>query len=115
MSAYRPTPYRIVKDDLTGPEVAALLELHLAEMHALSPACKVHAMPVERLRQPDVTFYAARLSPSQAEKNVTSGWRSRSSGIAWTLHAGDHWCISPRCSSSSAATSGPVRPSSTIR
>ena len=39
--------------------MAALLELHLGEMHALSPACKVHAMPVERLRQPDVTFYSA--------------------------------------------------------
>jgi putative acetyltransferase len=51
--------YRIVEDDLTGPEVAALLELHLAEMHQWSPACKVHAMPLERLREPDVTFYSA--------------------------------------------------------
>lgn len=51
--------YRIVEDDLTGPEVAALLELHLAEMHQWSPACKVHAMPIERLRQPDVTFFSA--------------------------------------------------------
>src|SRR6478609_7753547 len=51
--------YHIVEDDLTGAEVAALLELHLAEMHQWSPACKVHALPVERLRQPDVTFYSA--------------------------------------------------------
>ena len=51
--------YHIVEDDLTGAEVAALLELHLAEMHQWSPACKVHAMPIERLRQPDVTFYSA--------------------------------------------------------
>jgi putative acetyltransferase len=51
--------YRIVEDDLTGADVAALLELHLAEMHQWSPACKVHAMPLERLREPDVTFYAA--------------------------------------------------------
>jgi putative acetyltransferase len=51
--------YRIVEDDLTGPEVAALLEYHLAEMHQWSPACKVHAMPLERLREPDVTFYSA--------------------------------------------------------
>jgi len=51
--------YRIVEDDLTGPEVAALLALHLGEMHQWSPACKVHAMPLERLRQPDVTFYSA--------------------------------------------------------
>ena len=51
--------YRIVEDDLAGPEVAALLALHLGEMHQWSPACKVHAMPIERLRQPDVTFYSA--------------------------------------------------------
>ena len=51
--------YRIVEDDLTGADVAALLDLHLAEMHQWSPACKVHALPLERLREPDVTFYAA--------------------------------------------------------
>jgi putative acetyltransferase len=51
--------YRIVEDDLTGQEVTELLAFHLAEMHALSPPCKVHAMPVERLREPDVTFYSA--------------------------------------------------------
>ena len=51
--------YRIVEDDLRGAAVIELLAFHLAEMHALSPACKVHAMPVERLRQPDVTFYSA--------------------------------------------------------
>ena len=52
-------PYRIVEDDLTGAEVAVLLELHLSEMYQWSPACKVHAMPIERLRGPDVTFYSA--------------------------------------------------------
>src|SRR5215211_4994252 len=51
--------YRIVEDDLTGPEVTELLAFHLAEMHELSPPCKIHAMPVERLREPDVTFYSA--------------------------------------------------------
>ena len=59
MTDHRPTDYRIVEDDLTGAEVAALLELHLREVHQWSPACKVHAMPLERLRQPDVTFYSA--------------------------------------------------------
>jgi putative acetyltransferase len=51
--------YRIVEDDLTGEAVVELLAFHLAEMHTLSPPCKVHAMPVERLREPDVTFYSA--------------------------------------------------------
>ena len=51
--------YRIVEDDLTGAQVIALLAFHLEEMLRLSPPCKVHAMPVERLRQLDVTFYSA--------------------------------------------------------
>ena len=50
--------YRIIEDSLTSPEITALLQLHLDEMHQWSPACSVHAMPVERLRQADVTFYS---------------------------------------------------------
>lgn len=49
----------IVEDDLTGTAIVALLQLHLDEMHQWSPPESVHAMPVERLRQSDVTFYAA--------------------------------------------------------
>lgn len=52
--------YRIEPDDLTSADVLDLLRLHLEEMHRWSPACKVHAMPPERLREPDVTFYAVR-------------------------------------------------------
>lgn len=50
---------QIVEDDLSGAEIAALLQLHLEEMHEWSPPESVHAMPAERLRQRDVTFYAA--------------------------------------------------------
>ncbi|MCJ2180421.1 GNAT family N-acetyltransferase [Novosphingobium album (ex Hu et al. 2023)] len=50
---------RIAPDDLTGGPVLALLQFHLGEMHQWSPACSVHAMPAERLRQPDVLFFAA--------------------------------------------------------
>lgn len=53
------SPYRIARDDLAGEAVLALLQAHLDEMHRWSPACKVHAMPAERLREPDVTFFAA--------------------------------------------------------
>lgn len=49
----------IREDDLSGPEVIALLQLHLDEMHQWSPPESVHAMPAERLRAPDVAFYAA--------------------------------------------------------
>ena len=51
--------YRIAQDPLEDAEVLALLQLHLDEMHRWSPACKVHAMPAERLREPDVTFFSA--------------------------------------------------------
>ncbi|WP_404482818.1 GNAT family N-acetyltransferase [Novosphingobium sp. BL-52-GroH] len=50
---------RIVPDDLTGEAVLALLQHHLGEMHRWSPAGSVHAMPAERLRQPDVAFFSA--------------------------------------------------------
>lgn len=50
---------RIVEDDLSGEAIRALVALHLAGMHAHSPACKVHALPVEKLRQPGVTFFSA--------------------------------------------------------
>jgi putative acetyltransferase len=50
---------RIVPDDLTGEAVLALLQLHLDDMHQWSPPESVHAMPAERLRQPDVAFFSA--------------------------------------------------------
>ena len=49
---------RIEIDDLTRPEVHALLNEHLQNMHALSPAESVHALDVERLRQPEITFWS---------------------------------------------------------
>lgn len=51
--------YRIVEDDLWEPEIIELLELHLDDLRAISPACNVHAMSIERLREPDVTFFTA--------------------------------------------------------
>jgi putative acetyltransferase len=51
--------FRIIEDDLTGPAIAALLRLHLDEMQRWSPPESVHAMPIERLRAPDVTFWSA--------------------------------------------------------
>jgi putative acetyltransferase len=50
---------RIIEDDLAGAEIIALLRLHLDEMQSWSPVCSVHALPVERLRQSDVTFFSA--------------------------------------------------------
>lgn len=67
--------YTIIEDDLGGAEIASLLRLHLDEMHQWSPPESVHAMPIERLRQPDVTFYSAwdgeRLAACGAIKHLS--------------------------------------------
>lgn len=44
-------------DDLTGPEIAALLEEHIADMKSISPPESKHALDLEGLRQPDITFW----------------------------------------------------------
>lgn len=68
--------YRIIEDDLTGPEIADLLHLHLDEMHSWSPPESVHAMGIERLRAADVTFYSAwadgRLAACGAIKQLSA-------------------------------------------
>jgi putative acetyltransferase len=48
----------IKSDDLTGPEIAALLKEHLANMAENSPPESVHALPLEELRKPDITFWS---------------------------------------------------------
>ena len=50
---------KIVVDNLTHPAVHALLEEHLQSMHELSPPESVHALDLEKLRQPDITFWSA--------------------------------------------------------
>ena len=50
---------RVVVDDLTGPEIAALLSDHLDEMHVHTPAGSVHALDLSGLRTRDVTFWSA--------------------------------------------------------
>ncbi|MCL3816922.1 GNAT family N-acetyltransferase [Aeromicrobium wangtongii] len=50
--------FEIRQDDLRGGEVIALLEQHLAEMNSHTPAESVHALDVDRLRAPGVTFWS---------------------------------------------------------
>ena len=45
-------------DDLTGPAIAELLREHLANMAENSPPESVHALNIEQLRQPDITFWS---------------------------------------------------------
>lgn len=70
---------RVRLDDLSGPEVAALLADHLAGMHATSPPGSVHALDLSALRHPSVTFWTAWVDGSLAgcgalkELSPTSG------------------------------------------
>lgn len=50
---------RIVEDDLSGAKVAELLSGHLAGMARHSPPENVHALDLEALRAPDITFWTA--------------------------------------------------------
>lgn len=93
---------RIIEDDLCGEAVIALLQLHLDELHALFPTESVHALPARKLREGDVTFYAAwdgnrlagcgalrQLDPAHGEiKSMRAApeYRGRGVGKAILLH-----------------------------
>jgi putative acetyltransferase len=51
----------ITLDDLTGPEIAELLTEHLRCLSEVSPPESRHALDLDGLRQPDVTFWSAWL------------------------------------------------------
>ena len=46
-------------DDLTRAQVHDLLAEHLRSMRALSPPKSVHALDLDKLRRPDITFWTA--------------------------------------------------------
>jgi len=50
---------QIKVDNLRGPEIAALLAEHLECMAQVSPPEGRHALDLERLRQPGITFWTA--------------------------------------------------------
>lgn len=93
---------RIIEDDLSGEPIRELVALHLSGMHAHSPACKVHALPVEQLRQPGVTFFSAwagealtgmgairELDAAHGElksMRVAPAWLGKGAGEAMLLH-----------------------------
>lgn len=45
-------------DDLSGPEISELLREHLRCMALVSPPQSRHALDVEELRSPDITFWS---------------------------------------------------------
>ena len=50
---------RIVVDDLTGPAIAEFLRQHVQQMRSLTPPESVHALDLDGLRSPAVTFWSA--------------------------------------------------------
>ncbi|QIR13481.1 GNAT family N-acetyltransferase [Shewanella aestuarii] len=86
-------------DDLSGPEIAALLNEHLQDMYATSPAESVHALDLSKLRQPEITFWTVwdsnqlmgcgaikRLSANHAEiKSMRVANAHRRKGVAAKL------------------------------
>jgi putative acetyltransferase len=44
-------------DDVSGPEIRALLEEHLRSMYSLSPPESVHALDLDALRKPEICLW----------------------------------------------------------
>ena len=50
---------RIELDDLSRPQIHALLNEHLRHMYAITPPESVHALDLDKLRRPEITFWTA--------------------------------------------------------
>jgi putative acetyltransferase len=86
-------------DDLTGQDVADLLQAHLEYCRTWSPPESVHALDLDVLRAPGITFWAAwdagnllgcgalkELNPSHGEiKSMHVAARHRGHGVAAAL------------------------------
>jgi putative acetyltransferase len=48
---------KIAVDDLSGPEIAAFLDEHLQQMRSITPLESKHALDLDALRTPEVTFW----------------------------------------------------------
>ncbi len=83
-------------DDLAGPQIAAFLDEHVREMLSISPPESKHALDLDGLRRPGITFWSAmdgdavvgcgaikRLDASHAEvKSMRTTPTRKRSGIA---------------------------------
>ncbi|OYW22677.1 MAG: hypothetical protein B7Z43_06040, partial [Sphingomonas sp. 12-62-6] len=49
--------FTIVRDDATGPEITALIALHVTAAHAGTPSQYAYALGIEALRAPDITIF----------------------------------------------------------
>jgi putative acetyltransferase len=87
---------KIKIDDLQGPEIQALLQEHLDSMKLYSPPESIHALDIEKLRKPEITFWTVwekdellgcgalkELDPQHGEiKSMRTSARHRRQGVA---------------------------------
>jgi len=91
---------RIVVDDLSGPAIAAFLTEHIEEMRSITPLESKHALDLDGLRRPEITFWSVldgddavvgcgavkALDASHAElKSMRTAQARKRSGIASLL------------------------------
>ncbi|MGI5158453.1 GNAT family N-acetyltransferase [Microbispora sp. CA-102843] len=90
---------RIVEDDLSGPQIAEFLWEHVREMRSITPLESKHALDLDGLRTPEVTFWSVmdgdaivgcgaikRLDSAHAElKSMRTAGARKRSGIASLL------------------------------
>jgi putative acetyltransferase len=90
---------RIVVDDLSGPAIAAFLTEHIEEMRSITPLESKHALDLDGLRRPEITFWSVldgdavvgcgavkALDACHAElKSMRTARARKRSGIASTL------------------------------
>lgn len=86
-------------DDLSGSEIAEFLEEHIREMKSVSPPESKHALDLEGLRKPEITFWTVwddsrligcgamkELDANHAEiKSMRTTFSFRGKGVAATL------------------------------
>jgi putative acetyltransferase len=92
---------RIVVDDLSGRQIAEFLEEHVREMRRITPLESKHALDLDGLRRPEITFWSVmdgdalvgcgaikRLDARHAEvKSMRTAPARKRSGIASMLLA----------------------------
>ena len=49
---------KIVVDDLSGPKIAEFLNEHVQEMRSITPLESKHALDLDGLRRPEITFWS---------------------------------------------------------
>jgi putative acetyltransferase len=90
---------KIIVDDLSDPRIAEFLAEHLEEMRSITPLESKHALDLDGLRAPDVTFWSVwdsdelvacgalkRLDAGHAElKSMRTARARKRSGIASLL------------------------------